>query len=215
MFSPGHGTPSRLFALKTSIACRSLAAFLRISLSSLSASIIASSDSFQYVDNYLHYLLTFYLTASYTPVVTDDQKSLYRAALKEARSSFEKATKDRLKLSVELARLNDDIARLRRTITALSAMCSESPSIDNLGITDACMEVMDNTPFTVSTGDVVGDLDNLGFDLDSQKNVNASVHAVLTRLAAKGKITKVEDGDKVLWRGPNYDEKMDIGDLPF
>jgi hypothetical protein len=149
--------------------------------------------------------------------VTQNQKDTYRNALKEARTSFDRAKHRRAEITLELNLLNDEIGRLRRTITALAAMCSESPGLDNLGITDACMEAMENTPFTVSTADVVSDLEGMGFDIASQKNANASVHAVLSRLAKSGKITKIEiEGDKVAWRGPLYDESMDSGmDIPF
>jgi predicted transcriptional regulator len=62
----------------------------------------------------------------------------------------------------------------------------------------------------------------MGFDLSSQKNPAASVHAVLTRLAEKGQIKKItDDNGEVTWRGPNFDEdyaqQMEISDddIPF
>lgn len=107
------------------------------------------------------------------------------------------------------------MALLRRTITALAAMCSEDPALDKLGITEAVSEAMEDTPFTVSTGGVIAILDSMGFELETQKNAAASVHAVLTRLAEKGKITKITDekDNSVKWRGPNYDP--DFVDVPF
>jgi len=145
--------------------------------------------------------------------------NIYRESLQEARSSFGKATKRKNDITLELHRLNSELIRLRRTITALAAMCSESPGMDSLGITDMCMEVMESTPFSLNTQEVVDRLEELGFDIKAQKNPNASVHAILSRLAKNEKITKFEDGDKVVWRGPNHDAKIDSGimdeDIPF
>jgi len=142
--------------------------------------------------------------------VTQDQKDTYRAALKEARTSFDTAKQRRAQITLELSELDEDISRLRRTITALSAMCSESPGFDKLGITNACLEAMEQAPIDLTTSDVVDNLKSMGFDIASQKNANASIHAVLTRLAKAGKITKNGDGKKVTWRGPNYINDEDI-----
>jgi hypothetical protein len=146
--------------------------------------------------------------------VTDEQTAAYKAALKEARESFQRARTRLGAIQFETYTLNEQIARLRRTITALSALCSENPFADQFGITDACMEVMDLQEGEVTTADVVKGLENIGFDLASQKNANASVHAVLTRLAAKGKIEKV-DGEVVTWKGPKFDPSYDPDDIPF
>jgi predicted nuclease with TOPRIM domain len=149
-------------------------------------------------------------------------QNTYRDSLKEARSSFKAAKKRKGEITFELNRLNEELSRLRRTITALAAMCSESTSFDKLGITDMCLEVMESTPFSMTTQEVVDLLEDSGYDINSQKNANASVHAVLTRLAKNEKLTKVGDGDKVKWRGPSYDKKIDDGlyevtdeDIPF
>jgi hypothetical protein len=149
--------------------------------------------------------------------VTKDQIATYRAALNEARASFDQATKRLEEIESESFRLSKDISRLRRTITALAAMCSEDPAMDNLGITDSCLEVMQLEQRTVTTAQVAKLLEERGFDLASQRNANASVHAVLSRLAGKEKITKItEEGtDAVRWRGPNYDEEWDRLDIPF
>lgn len=139
--------------------------------------------------------------------MTQTQIATYRAALKEARADFTRA-KARLKsLSEESYAVMDEIARLRRTITALAAMCSEEPNIDNLGITEACTEVMQFHEQALTTADVVDKLGEMGFDTESQKNISASVHAILTRLATKGVIRREVDKQTrtVMWHGPNYD----------
>ncbi len=146
--------------------------------------------------------------------MTESQLATYRAALIEARASFDRAKTRLRELTEESFELEDEIGRLRRTITALAAMCSEEPYLDNLGITDSCMEVMEEERATVSTADVVKALEARGFDMASQKNAQASVHAVLSRLAKKGKIERVSEASVgtsavVFWRGPNFDPKWD------
>jgi predicted nuclease with TOPRIM domain len=145
---------------------------------------------------------------------------VYREALKEARSSFDSATARLKAIAKETAELESKVARLRRTITALAAMCSESPGIDALGITDACMEAMSDIPWEMTTQDVLRGLEEMGFDLASQKNAAASVHAILSRLAEKGKIQKKlgDDNKTVAWLGPDFDPAMaeiTDDDIPF
>jgi hypothetical protein len=132
--------------------------------------------------------------------------------LKEARAAFNKASDKLLEISQESHKLENEISRLRRTITALAAMCSESPGFDDLGITDSVMEVMETETSEVTSADVVEALSAMGFDLASHKNVQASVHAILSRLAHRGKIVKVvnEETKVISWRGPKYSD-----DRPF
>lgn len=145
----------------------------------------------------------------------DDGKiALFRSSLKEAREIFDQKSMELREIQRREYRLKDELSRLRKTITALAAMCSESPWADALGITDSCMEAMTVELGEVSTQDVVGRLESMGFDFSSQKNPAASVHAVLTRLADKAKITKItDDSGAVAWRGPNYDPDYD--EIPF
>ena len=150
--------------------------------------------------------------------MTQDQTATYRAALKEARAEFDRATKRLAEITDEFDTLKDEISRLRRTITALAALCSEEPLIDSLGITECCTEVMQGEKRTLTTANVVQKLLDMGFDLASQKNISASVHAILSRLHRKGQIEKVVDRESgaVSWRGPNYDSQCISDDeIPF
>jgi hypothetical protein len=140
-----------------------------------------------------------------------DQTDLYRSALVAARAGFMRASKRMEEITAEADRLTEEITKLRRTITALSAMCSEAPGIDKFGITESCLKVMEQAKGTMTTADVVAGLDQVGFDLASQKNAPASVHAVLMRLAVQKKITRVqEEGKAASWRGPQYNPDDDI-----
>lgn len=136
--------------------------------------------------------------------MTTIQKDQYRYILKEAIADYEAFGKELRRLEEETDEVNDARAKLRRTITALAALCGESPYFDPLGITDSCMEAMAEEMREVSTTDVVKTLENMGFDFSSQKNPAASVHTVLSRLADKGKITKGDDASTITWRGPKF-----------
>lgn len=146
-----------------------------------------------------------------------DEIEAYRIALKRARAEFDGATSRLLSITLESQRLGAQIGKLKRTITALAAMCSESPWLDALGITDSCLEVMETETEELTTNEVIRKLEGMGFDLSSQKNPAASVHAILSRLATQEKITKVtsEDGS-VTWQGPNYASTgITDDDIPF
>lgn len=139
--------------------------------------------------------------------MTNDEILVYRAALKQARTSFEQKKARVDEITRESGRLIREMTGLKRTITALAAMCSEEPWTDAMGITEACAELMAEEISEVSTQEVVQMLENSGFDMSSQKNPAASVHAVLTRLSEKGKIQKTADEETsvVKWHGPKYD----------
>jgi hypothetical protein len=94
----------------------------------------------------------------------------YKTALKVARQRFKEAT-DRLEnIHAESQVLDDEISKLRRTITALSALCSESPGFDDLGITDSVDQLMSNADSVMTTADVVRALESEGFDFSAHKN---------------------------------------------
>jgi hypothetical protein len=134
----------------------------------------------------------------------------FKKSLKEARTLFDQEKKELIEAEARTFWLKDDLAKLKRTITALAAMCSVEPWIDELGITESCEEVMALERSEVSTGLVVKRLEGMGFDFSSTKNPSASVHSILSRLATKGKIKKITDeAGAVTWRGPHYEEPAD------
>jgi hypothetical protein len=144
--------------------------------------------------------------------VTNQQTATFRAAFNEARESFDKATSRLHLIESEARTLKEEILQLRRTITALAPLCSADPRVDKLGITDVCAEVMNMIPDIATTAQVVQWIEIYGFDISTQKNAEASVHAVLTRLAEDGKIEKLKDEKTgaVKWKGPGF-----VDDIPF
>jgi len=142
--------------------------------------------------------------------VTSDDLASYRTALRSAREAFLKTNERLQAIQEEQVSLANELVQLRRTISALSALCSEEPALDKLGITSSCEQVMEAATAIMTTKDVIDALDQLGFDLASQKNAMASVHSVLTRMAGAKKIEKTTLGSQTAWKGPNFDPDSDI-----
>ena len=139
-------------------------------------------------------------------IPTESQIATYRNALKEAREQFKMLTERQIFLQVQLMATESEIMGLRRTITALAAICSEPSAFDDLGLTDAVKQVMVEEPELVTTTEVTQKLKEIGFALTSHKNAQASVHNVLQRLCTRELIQRVEDdGRTVRWKGPKYD----------
>lgn len=167
---------------------------------------------------HINFSLTLYLATTYTGFAMESDKiAFFRSSLKEARELFDKKSDQLSEIERSVYWLKDDIAKLRKTITALAAVCSESPWSDELGITDSCLEVMTVAKGEMSTQDVCEELESMGYDLASQKNPAASVHSVLGRLHIKGKIEKVtNESGSIIWRGPNYQStEITDDDIPF
>jgi hypothetical protein len=134
---------------------------------------------------------------------TVDQTT-YLKALDEARQQFKVSTERQTVLQSQLVETEHEIGRLRRTITALSAICSEHSTFHDLQITVAVRQVMTEELGLVTTKDVVQRLEEIGFDVRSQKNPQASVHTILQRLATKDLIERVDYGKTIMWKGPKY-----------
>jgi hypothetical protein len=148
---------------------------------------------------------------SYITPVTNQQTDTFRAAFREAREAFHAKSSRLNTIEMEASTLKDEIRQLRRTITALAPLCSGNPRVDKLGITDICTEVMEIIPSVASTSEVVQWIEMYGFDISMQKNAEASVHAVLTRLAKDEKVEKITDETgAVTWKGPGFVKDEDI-----
>jgi hypothetical protein len=137
--------------------------------------------------------------------VTRTELEPYRAAMKAAKTRFDTVKTRLTEIASEQMVLSGELVKLRRTITALAAMCSEPGTGDFLGITASIEEVMSETTSELTTAEVVKALEEVGFDLSAHRNGAASVHAILTRLAKVEKIKRIENHGNISWRGPKYD----------
>jgi hypothetical protein len=118
----------------------------------------------------------------------------YARALAAARKELDALLRERDELETR-------VARVRRTIAALSALCDEPTPLD-LGLTDAIRTVLRGSVEAVSPPEVKERLDTLGLDLSQHSNPLASVHTVLKRLVHAGEADTTEGygGKMVYWR---------------
>jgi hypothetical protein len=138
-------------------------------------------------------------------VVTDET---YLGALHRARKHLELTLRDRDEAERRLKEIDTKVTRLRRVVVSLSDICGEPTELTSLGITEACRTVMANASEKLRMRGVKDELTALGFDLSSQKNADASVMAILTRLVTAGEIRrqimKTSEGRTyTLFLGPN------------
>jgi hypothetical protein len=89
------------------------------------------------------------------------------------------------------------ILRLKRIIIAASPMVEDGNSaltaafqkeMDALGITEHCREILKGTRRALTPLQIRAALSASGTDLTRQKNIMASIHTVMKRLAAKGEV---------------------------
>lgn len=134
----------------------------------------------------------------------------YELALKHARQELELLAVEEKESEERGVRRRERIAHLRRTVTALAALCDQPADIEAIGITEACLTVMMAARRALTTAEVEAKIAELGFDVASQNNPKASVNAVLNRLASAGKISKelssagANDAGVITWRGPYF-----------
>lgn len=113
-----------------------------------------------------------------------------KAELTEARQALEQ-------MYVEMDTLETRIAKQKRVIAALTELAdmaedSEPPAGLVKGITDACKTAVVGADKPLYPSEVRDRIKTLGFP--EQKNLLASVHTVLKRLAEAGEIRLLEDG---------------------
>jgi hypothetical protein len=137
--------------------------------------------------------------------VTDET---YLAALHRAKKHLDLTLQNRDLAERRLKEIDAEVTRLRRVVVSLSDICGEPTELTSLGITEACRTVMANASEKLRMRGVKDGLTALGFDLSSQKNADASVMAILTRLVTAGEIRrqvmKTSEGRTyTLFLGPN------------
>jgi len=127
----------------------------------------------------------------------------YVEALKEARKNFAAAVAEKDLTERRLAEIEERIIQLRRVVVSLSDMVGEPTEISDLGITDATRTVMNNATTRMTLKQIKEGLSQLGFDLNTQQNADASVLAVLNRMLEKREIRRqieARQGDrKMTW----------------
>jgi len=128
--------------------------------------------------------------ASSLPPEFHGSNPAYVEALKEARKNFADAVAEQDLTERRLAEIRERIIQLRRVVVSLSDMVGEPTEISDLGITDATRTVLNNATTRMTLQDIKEGLTQLGFDLRTQQNADASVLSVLNRMLEKREIRK-------------------------
>lgn len=122
------------------------------------------------------------------------KKELYKQALKEER----KELADLLERQAELEIL---IARKRKDIASLAQLANDNDSVNfilkDVGLTDACREVLKAATEPLTPSEVAVQLELMGYDTSGYKNLLASLYTTLKRMTISLEAEETEkDGKK-------------------
>lgn len=109
---------------------------------------------------------------------------------------LERARTDLIRAKAEKLALDHRIARLERTVMALTSLVDD-PKVDPaMGITEAIKAALRSAyPRGVYPTALRRALEDAGFDFSNQKNPMASIHSILKRLQKQGHIESQTSGD--------------------
>jgi hypothetical protein len=107
------------------------------------------------------------------------------------------------------------LARLKQSLIGLAPLAEEQdaglaggiealagiPSMAEITITDSVRQILQATTKALSPVEIKDRLISMGKDLSGHKNVMASVHSLLKRLAASGQIESKDNGLTYGWKG--------------
>lgn len=117
-----------------------------------------------------------------------DVSESYRKALQNAQNDLADARIKRERAIRDQEELEQRIMELRRTVSALSALCGETFNEDDeFGLTDSIRMALKTHGGALNAQQVKNRLEQLGFKTDST-NLLASVHTILKRLALRGEV---------------------------
>jgi hypothetical protein len=150
-------------------------------------------------------------------IITSMERESYRAALNELRLELSDAIRQQADAEEAARALNDRIADLRQSVSALAKLCGEEFNEEEaLGLTDAIRQIFKTAgtrPLTAQ--DVRTGLESRGFKIGRYSNILASIHTVIKRLAEKGEIKPTDStGDKPAYRwDPLFDAIIEFKKL--
>lgn len=118
----------------------------------------------------------------------------YRETLHQAREEF-------AELLTQRRTLNERLAKLARTITALRTLCGEHGSTGSpvWKFTNACRYILGSSRTPKTPAEIREDLDALGFPTKEYGNVMASIHTILKRLVANGEMQTIKADGKTMY----------------
>lgn len=142
---------------------------------------------------------------------------LYREAFERAKADLAKAWARKEAAEREAGIAGEEMVHLRRTVTALAALCGENVE-DSMGLTEAVRTVAPaGSWFTLKMFKT--QVEAIGVTLEDLKNPDASVLSVLSRLHASGELQTGKTKDNVrIWRKAQTEAPVEPpgdDDIPF
>lgn len=126
---------------------------------------------------------------STTSIMTDES---YKEILEKAKADYWKAKSELAEFRKKQDELERRLVRIREIVIATSRLLGEEfVEEDELGLTDAVRQAYKTSNIPMSTVGVEKRLAKLGYDLaryETEASAKASIHTVVSRLAANGEI---------------------------
>ena len=129
---------------------------------------------------------------------------------------------DRDALDAQLEQLSREILQLEKVVASLEPLTSntttysragiEVEGIEQMGLADACREILKQKVEYRTARGVRDSLAASGYDLEQHSNPLASIHGVLKRLAESGDVEELESEGKTRYRWkkpiPNWGQRL-------
>ncbi len=112
---------------------------------------------------------------------------IYRKAFEQAKADMARAAERKQAAQSEVDAAHNEVIQLRRTVTALAALCGENVE-DSMGLTEAVRTIMKSRSDFVSLNGIKEQVEAIGVSLSDLKNPDASVMSVLSRLVASNEL---------------------------
>jgi hypothetical protein len=138
-------------------------------------------------------------------------KGYWQDALKRAQAELEEKRGEMQHLDEQRAMLAGEILQLEKAVDGLAPLASDRAIaervndflIENateLGLADACREVLKKANRYMTAVDVRDALEAGGFDLSNYSNPLASIHGILKRFDESGEVASVSLGSKTSYK---------------
>jgi hypothetical protein len=159
-----------------------------------------------------------------------NDKEMYKQTFDAAINELSALMEQREELDNRREELNVRIAQVRTGILALSPLVGEEPeSVENkyphlfpdliqsdMGLTDAVRKVLQSNGKLLTAVGVRTGLRTIGYDIDRYKNVLASIHTILKRLAESDEVETGTINDTTAYKWKKKTVKMPnqgVGDI--
>ncbi|MBZ5521764.1 MAG: hypothetical protein LAP21_05945 [Acidobacteriia bacterium] len=136
--------------------------------------------------------------------------NLTKAEEKSFRKSLAAAIQRRDELTFKRQQIEKEEMQQHKLIAAISEVLGEG-RVDNIGLTEATELVVGVSDNPLTAMEIRDELRGMGYGIDHFSNPLASLHQVLKRLQAKGKIEPISsDGGKTKFKSTGVNENANV-----